>query len=635
MKALAIVGAVTGATILLIILAAPFLIPTCIIRTEVAAFIKEKTNRNLRIAGGIRLSLLPELALTVDDVSLSSPQGEFGSDLVNAHRAYIALRLLPLLHGSLEIDQLWLVQPAFHLEVDKQGRRNWVFRLPRRSQQIAAPAGPRTGTMFTVAEVTMIHGSADYFDHRDGARQAVTDLNLSLALPGPSEPGTAKATASWNGRDITLALTAASPAPLWQGGTSDVTLRLRSSPLAADFAGKISAARHPEARGGIRIDIPSMRLFGKWVGARLATPGTGFGRLLLTGAINAAGSRLDLTDAEISFDASVARGAVTLDTRGRRPALAGHLEFTTLDLNPYVKPRRAPPAMPWAAISRGRPDAGTLSTPVGASSSGWSQAPIDLSPLRRLDADLELSTQALLFRDIKLGKSTMAVHLKDGKFALQASDMTLYRGYGRGEIDADAGGAAPTLAISLDLRAVDAGPLLHDVVGVDQLAGSGEISIDLEGGGKDPRAIVASLTGDCRINLANGKYMNSDLIRSLNNIPNRAADDGSGQQNISYQTLSATGVIHSGVLHNGDLKLASSKLSAMGSGIIDLNSRSLDYVLAPNVSGMGSASILVTGPWADPVYKVKSVTITRPFLGLQKGSGSRARAKGRSSRSTR
>jgi AsmA protein len=520
-------------------------------------------------------------------------------------------------------DRVRLVQPAFHFEVDKLGRRNWIFGLAARPQSVAAPAEPAPGITLAVANLILVHGTADYFDQRTGAKQGAADLNFSGAMPGPSEPVTAEGTAAWNGREVNLALAAASPAGLWQGETSALAFRLRSSLLAADFTGKLSAARPAEAIGGIRISTLSLRSLGKWLGLHLAAPGTGFGPLSLTAAIDATRSRVTLTEARISLDDNMARGIVALDTRGKRPALSGRLEFATLDLNPYVKPPRARSATPVAAVAHGARGGTVPGSPVSTLSSGWSQAAIDLSPLRRLNADLSLDTGAIVFRDIKLGKSAVDVHLNDGKLVLKPSGVTLYRGHGSGEIVADASGPAASIAVGLDLRGIEAGPLLSDVGGFDQLTGSGEILINLRGYGRNSNEIVASLSGDCRISLTNGKYTSADFTRLLKNIPWQIDRRGQDFGDITFSSLSASGTIRSGIVKNDDLKLASSEMSVAGSGTIDLTSRSLDYELAANVAVMGSARIHVAGSWADPTYKIKSVSITRPFPGPGRASGGR------------
>jgi hypothetical protein len=47
---------------------------------------------------------------------------------------------------------------------------------------------------------------------------------------------------------------------------------------------------------------------------------------------------------------------------------------------------------------------------------------------------------------------------------------------------------------------------------------------------------------------------------------------------------------------------------------LDLEPRHIDYLWQPDVAGMGSARIAITGDWDNPQYKVQSVTITKDLV---------------------
>jgi hypothetical protein len=83
---------------------------------------------------------------------------------------------------------------------------------------------------------------------------------------------------------------------------------------------------------------------------------------------------------------------------------------------------------------------------------------------------------------------------------------------------------------------------------------------------------------------------------------------------IEYRSLSASTTITHGVLRNSDLNLVGPGLSATGSGTLHLEPRQIDYLWQPNIAGIGSARIAITGDWVNPQYKVQSVTITKDFV---------------------
>ena len=126
-----------AAVIVLVIAAAiaePFFIPLDTYKAQIVALVKNETGRDLKIAGPVRFSLFPSVALEANDVSLSNPPGAAAPNMVQLKTLDVELKLLPLLHGGLEISQFKLVQPVIALEVDKQGKPSWAFTP-------AAPAG--------------------------------------------------------------------------------------------------------------------------------------------------------------------------------------------------------------------------------------------------------------------------------------------------------------------------------------------------------------------------------------------------------------------------------------------------------------------------------------------------------------
>ena len=302
MKKLAIATAATIAAILIAALAAPLLVPDDFVNEKIARLVRDKTGRDLRIAGPIRVSFLPKLELAADDVSLSNPPGGFGSDLLRAKRIEFSVRLLPLLHGAIEIDRAELTQPTIHFEIDKQGRRNWIFPRATVPQPTAVAAGNGGSFTVTIADLTIARGALEYVDQRKSINHLATDLAANFSMPTLHGPAKAEGSAIWNGKTVNIALTATSPDAPMRGETSATSIRLLSTEIQAEFAGVIGTRRPAKAAGTIRLNLPSVHNFADWAGIRLMTAETGLGRLSVNGKIDAVGSKIALTDSEITLD---------------------------------------------------------------------------------------------------------------------------------------------------------------------------------------------------------------------------------------------------------------------------------------------------------------------------------------------
>src|SRR5258708_809581 len=125
-------------------IAAPFFIPVDTYKAKLADAVKGATGRELKIDGKIGLSILPRLALEVNQVSFANAPGASSKDMATLAKLQVELKLLPILSGEIAVDKFVLVDPVIQLEVDKQGHPNWVFAAPppTTQPQAAQPTAP-------------------------------------------------------------------------------------------------------------------------------------------------------------------------------------------------------------------------------------------------------------------------------------------------------------------------------------------------------------------------------------------------------------------------------------------------------------------------------------------------------------
>ncbi|HKT20435.1 MAG TPA: AsmA family protein, partial [Stellaceae bacterium] len=340
-----------GALIVVIVVAAviaPFFIPVDTYKAKVVALVKDQTGRDLHINGKVSFSLLPSLALEANDVSLANPPGAASPDMLKLKTLAVKLRLLPLLHGAVAVDQFKLVQPVIDLEVDKAGTPNWVFKPAAKPAKPSAPAAPAPQAassggvpQISLGDVSIVDGQASYLDQRTGEKRVLSDINMQLSLPDFAGPFNAKGSATWNGEKVTITAAVAKPGALQSGGTSPLEVALQSAPIKFDFKGNATGATLAKLEGGADLAVPSVRGLAKWVGVAFNPPGTGFGPLSISGKVDIANSKTAFTNAVLALDAIKGTGAITIDTHGSRPVLSGRLDLDKLDVNPYLAPEGA------------------------------------------------------------------------------------------------------------------------------------------------------------------------------------------------------------------------------------------------------------------------------------------------------
>lgn len=629
MKKLLIGVAVVIVVLVAAAIAAPFFIPVDTYKSQLISRVKEATGRDLRIDGKVSFALLPSLALEADKVSLSNAPGAGSKDMATFDQLQVQLKLWPLLQRRVEIDRLVLVNPVIALEVDKQGHPNWQFGKPApaappqggaAAPAPSAPAGGGSGLAeLRLDDVRLVNGKISYLDQRSGAKQELDQIAMKLSLPGLDQPFAADGAAVYRGEKLTLTLSLAQPRAFLDGKPSPTTLKLASKPVTFDFKGEAAGSTPLKLDGAVDLQVPSVRGLAQWAGTPLKAPGSGFGPLKLAGKVSLAGTKMAFTGATLALDQISATGELALDTGGARPALKGRLAVDKLDVNPYLPPEHGGGGGATAPAPAGTGGGGGAAAP--AKSSGWSDQPIDLAALKAADAEFTLSANSLLYRKIQIGKSALALHLRDGRFEADLTELQLYQGAGKGKVTLDGSGAVPAISASFNLSQVQIGPLLKDAIDFGKLAGVGAFDMAVSGHGRSERDIVGTLDGKGSLNLANGTIKGVNLVAMVKNVA-AAFDPGArGAQQTDFTSLSGTYTIANGILRNSDLQLKSAELPMTGAGTVDLPRRSVDYKLTPRVAGALAVPVVIRGPWDNLTYAPDLAGIANDASKLLKGGG--------------
>jgi uncharacterized protein involved in outer membrane biogenesis len=219
-------------------------------------------------------------------------------------------------------------------------------------------------------------------------------------------------------------------------------------------------------------------------------------------------------------------------------------------------------------------------------------------------------TDTTVTLDTVTAKDPFALTHTDGRFELDLDSVAFLGGEASGKITADATGPMPAIAATMQLKGITVHKLSFNIGGFDALSGTGDVAVDLTGNGKTMHELIGSLNGTASIAFANGTVGSAVLIPLMKNSIGPLVNDKAIPREIDYRSLSATATIAQGILHSSDLKLSGPRLSATGTGALNLGQRVIDFEWNPDIPDLGSARIAITGTWNNPDYKVESVNIT-------------------------
>lgn len=611
MKKLAIVLGALAVLVVAALVILPSLVPADKIRAEVVAQVKAATGRDLTIDGKVAVSAFPSLSVQVNSVALSNPAGFQGKELVRLGALDLKLKLLPILSGKVEVDSFVLVDPVISLEVDRQGRGNWVFETAKSEAKPAATkaegksadgSGGATLSDISLGEVRIDNGKLTFVDAKAGTREEVDAINLGIELKNLDTPLKAKGGLRYHGKVIDITADLSKPRALIEGATSPLDLLVAADTVKLALKGQASLGA---VEGDLDLTVPSVRGLVLWAtGKPLDAPGSGLEAFAVKGKLAAGGTKVALSQAAIALDAIKATGDFAVDTGGARPSLKGKLDVAALDVNPYL-----PPEQPATAKSGGGSANGGA-----AGKSDWSDETIDASGLKAADVDFALSLGSLTVKKIKIGKSALRVVLVGGKMTADLSQLELYQGSGKGKVMLDGSQPGIGLDATFQLKNLAAEPFLADAAGFDRIEGTGAFDIQVTGRGKSERALVSSLSGKGAVTFLNGAIKGINLAEMVRNVGS-AFTAGGGTQKTDFAELGGTFTITNGIVTNKDLALKSPLLRVEGAGTVELPPRTVHYRVTPkavaSLEGQGGKSdlggvavpVIVEGPWENLSFR--------------------------------
>ena len=625
-KFLIVIGALVG-LVIVALLVAPMVIPVDTYKRELLAQIEKATGREARIEGDFGISLFPTVKFTAGKFSLANVKGGKAAKMVSLDQLNVQVAVLPLLGGNVVIDSFVLDNPVINLEVDAQGRPNWVFTPAAGSgaakalpdARSAAPATAAKGDSgglglsgLQLGDVRLVDGRIAYTDAQGGVSQTVDAINMSVSLPSMTSPMAARGSLVWNREKIDLVLGIDNLNAFLAGTQTGLNAAVAASTVKFDFKGIASSRPQMKASGTIDLDVPSVRELAAWAGQPLTAPGTGFGPLKISGKIGVDGQKYSFTGARLSLDAIQATGDFRFDGSGRVPYINAGLGTGMLDLNPYLPPEKTAGS---GAAAPSAP-AGTGGNAAPPAPRGWSTDPIDLSGLQAVNADIALNVAGLVIRKIRVGKSAVNVALKGGRLTTNLTEMALYGGNGTATITADGAASVPAVAAKLVLSGLQANPALKDAIDMDRIEGALDANMDVAMRGGSQRDMISALGGSGTVRFADGAIRGINIAAMVRNAASAFLDSSAREtQKTDFAELSGTFNIVSGVLANNDLALLSPLLRVGGRGTVDMPNRTVNYRIEPKVvastQGQGGSAdtsgikvpVIVSGPWDNLSYK--------------------------------
>ncbi len=562
-----------------IFVAGLFLVPNEQVTRLLESQIEAATGREVTFEGEVRPSFYPDIGLRTGPVRIANAAWSDGGPILEAEGLNVALDLTGLLSGDLLIGDITAIAPRLLLETNSEGEVNWDMFAGSGEARGAALDDPAPVAedapkrRISLENLSLTDAAIRFVDRRSGENVAISNIDVDVKAPDLEGPADFAITYRRAGTPIELSGRIAQTQSFLDGAATGVTAVMTAAGSRVSFDGR--AALDGSAAGRVTANIAqTARLL-----AALGLPGAelpkGFGR---SGNVSAnleygANNVVRLAGLDADLEGNSFKGDLTVAFAGARPKVTGAIAASALDFSAFG-------------------GAGG-----GSAQSGWSKAAIDASALGAVDAEVALSTPAVVFGDIRLTNVAASAVIDRARGVLT---LTRAAGYGGGLSGTFVANNRDGLSVRADMQAqgVQMQQLLSALMGYERIAGTGDARLSVLGVGQSVDAIMRSLDGDGSVAIRQGEIFGLTLGQLFLN---------QGQQGGStiFNDLAGTFRIQNGVLRNDDLRAQLQSFGARGAGKIDLGGQSIDYRVTPVLPKTQDGRevvfpVTIKGPWSGP-----------------------------------
>lgn len=532
----------------------------------IAAQVLKYTGRQLTIDGNLSWTFFPYVGVKVGHMVLKNPSGFSEKVFAEVDQATVAVKLMPLLHATIEANGIVLSGVKLNLIKNASGETNWQ---DLRSEPTPAKASMQlpnlAGTRSDDQPVTNLPANSN--------KKLITTLEI------PSVDVT-NASITWDDHQLNQRV----DIKQFELHATDISLD-KAFPISSTFnfsvknpatSGQVSLA------GKISLDLNKQTYLIKDVALTINTQ-AGAKKLALDVKGNLAA---DLAQQTLKLDDFVGRianltltGKVNVSELTTHPHATGHLQAQPFDLKQWL----AAIGQDNAGITVAKNVSADFDFLTNANSGGATGNPY--AGLQAVDAQGQIKIEQLQAAKLNVNNIDVQTKLHNGVLELSPLSASLYQGHLVAQAKIDFTVATPQISLQSTLTGVQAESLMQDLSGPDgklKVKGLGNLDLQLTTAGFNADAAVRNLNGTGRFSFNNGVVDGVDvgyLVDSAYALAQSRTNDTQNTNSTAFGNLTGTLAIRSGVITNNDLLIDSSRFDTKGQGTINLVTQQINYSL--------------------------------------------------------
>lgn len=588
---------------------------------EIAKQVKAATGRDLTIDGNLELELSLTPKVRVDGVTLSNIDWGSRPEMVQLDSFAAQMQLLPLLSGSIVVDEVILIKPDILLETDKNGTGNWV--MGSGESEPVEKEESASGGATTLPAVHAVRIEQARFTYKDGVKGEETSIVIDTMAATASDlddPLNLLFKGSFNTHVIELSGKLGTPESLMKGTPLDLDLALKAAGSTFKITGKVA---EPTAGKGLNLALsaqsPDIAKLAEIGGAKVGKVGPFEMAATVTDGPDSyklGGLNLKIAGSDLSGDVVVSLG-------GKVPHIKADLSSNLMNIKDVT------PASDEASASQPAPEKETAKSDKPAKI--FPSDPLPIDGLKAVNADVTYTANKLIVTDFALNKVDTKVSLNNGKVKVQPGFMMGGGSFG-GSIDLNGSKLPAKLAINLKGDKLGLGQSLQETGVTDLIhGGATQVVLDLDASGKSVAGLMSTLKGKTLVNVGDGKissdkvnFLGGDLVTG---VLEKLLPSASSGEFTPFKCIVVNLDFDKGITdYSKKIALQTDVMNVTSSGKIDLAKETLDIGVKPeprgdtadlgiNAGGL-AGMVRLTGPLSAPGVGIDALGTAKAAVGL-------------------
>jgi AsmA protein len=597
----------------------PLFISADDVRNQLFAQIESATGYRLRMRGPVDVTLFPTFNLVAEDVGIAQPAARGDTEFAMAKKLKFGLMLKGLLDGKMRMTEVALIDPVITVPSAPTKPVAEEQADGARSGHPGGGSAPEVAAQLSslsLDKLVIENGTVILPPSGQMPGKRIEKLNLAASLPAFDAPLEFDAAAIVDGKEIEAAgsignfgrFLEGSPAPVSLQGTAPSYLEGKATLSGtATYKDNAFALSHFSAEAGDQT-LTGTALY-KDETLTLSQFTATSGPYSLAGNASYSKNRVAINPLRASVRGIPFDGWITADLSNQVPYVVASLAAKTVDINALTGAAKSKLSGGGAVTNTGSDTSADRS-----GGSGWSNAPIDFSPLKTMNGKFGLSAEEIIYENVKIRPVKVQATLSGGKLDATVADFNLYGGAGKAAVGIDASGKTPAHRVKVSFVQFDAYPFLRDAANFQSIEGKGTIALDLSATGASQGAIVSALGGNAKLEFVDGAIRGVNIAKMLRNLGTGIVEgwQGGEAEKTDFASLGGGFEVAQGKATTDDLHLVGPLVRMTGAGTVDLPVKRLNFRVEPrlvaslegqggkqDLTGLG-VPVMISGPWGTP-----------------------------------